>query len=74
LAAWLPMPLLLHGQIPHKPGVPTVFGQHSYLPRAGKQTESTHSDNVTGATDNMPKGETRRYPPAKARVSTPQTS
>jgi hypothetical protein len=63
LAAWLPMLLLFHGQIPHKPGVPTVFGQYRHLPRAGKQTESTHGDNVTGATDNMPKGEKRRYSP-----------
>jgi hypothetical protein len=63
LAAWLPMLLLLHCQIPHKPGVPTVRGQYSHLPRAGKQTEPTHSDNVTGATDNMPKGEKRRYSP-----------
>jgi hypothetical protein len=75
LAAWLPMLLLLHRQIPYKPGVPTVLGQYGHLVRAGKQTEPTHSDNVTGTTDNMPKGEKRALLPwLKPGVSTPQTS
>jgi hypothetical protein len=52
---------LLHGQIPHKPGLPTVLGQYGHLARAGKQTAPTHSDNVNGTTDNMPKGEKRHY-------------
>jgi hypothetical protein len=63
LAAWLPVFLLLHGQIPHKAGMTTVLGQHFHLLRARKQTEPTHTDKVNGTTDNVPKGEKRRSSP-----------
>jgi hypothetical protein len=73
LAAWLPVLLLLHGQIPHKPGVATMFGQRCRLLRAGKQPKPAHINNVGGATDNLAKGGRRRLlPRLKPRVSTPQ--
>ncbi len=74
LAAWLPvLLLLLHGQIPHKPGVATVLGQRCRLLSTGKQPEPAHSNNVTSTTDNSSKGERRRFlPRLKPGVSTPQ--
>jgi hypothetical protein len=73
VAAWLPVLLLLHGQIPHKPGVATVLGQRCRLLRTGKQPEPAHSNNVTATTDNLSKGEKRRFlPRLKPGVSTPQ--
>lgn len=73
LAARLPVLLLLHGQIPHKPGVATLFGQRCRLLTGGKQPEPTHSSNITATTDNLPKGEKRRLlPRLKPGVFTPQ--
>jgi hypothetical protein len=73
VAAWLPVLLLLHGQIPHKPGVATVPGQRSRLLEGGKQPEPAHSSNITATTDNPPKGEKRRLLPClEPSVSTPQ--
>ncbi len=73
VAAWLPMLLLLDGQIPHKPGMATVFRQCCRLLRAGKQPEPAHSKNLGATTDNMSKGEKRRFlPRLKPRVSTLQ--
>jgi hypothetical protein len=67
------VPLLLDGQIPHKPGVATVFGQCRRLLRAGKQSEPAHSNNLGTTTDNQLKGGKRRFVPRlKPRVSTPQ--
>ncbi len=63
LAARLPVPLLLYGQIPDKPGMATVFGQRSRLAIGWKQAEPGHSSNVTVATDNLPKGGKRRFLP-----------
>jgi hypothetical protein len=72
-AAWLPVLLLLHGQIPHKPGVATVFDQCCRLLKAGKQPKPAHSSNVTATTDNLPKGGRRRFlPRLKPGVFTPQ--
>jgi hypothetical protein len=72
LAARLPMPLLLHGQIPHKSGMTTVLGQHCRLLSAGKQPKPAHSNNLGPTTDNLPKGGKRRFlPRLKPRVSTP---
>jgi hypothetical protein len=53
LAAWLPVPLLLDSQIPHKPGMTTVFGQRGRLLNAGKQPKPTHSNNLGTTTDNL---------------------
>ena len=73
LAAWLPVLLLLHGKIPHKPGVATVFGQRCGLLRAGKQPKPAHINNISKTTDNLSKGGRRRFlPRLKPRVSTPQ--
>jgi hypothetical protein len=73
LAARLPMLLLLHGQIPHKPGMGTMLGQPCGLLRAGKQPKPAHSNNLGTATDNLPKGGKRRFlTRLKPRVSTPQ--
>ncbi|MDT5355808.1 MAG: hypothetical protein QOJ56_4340 [Mycobacterium sp.] len=72
-AARLPVLLLLHSQIPHKPGMATVLGHCSRLLRAGKQAEPAHINNVGITTDNLSKGGTWRFlPRPKPRVSTPQ--
>ena len=63
LAAWLPVLLLLGGQIPHKPGMMTVFDQRCHLLRARKQPKPAHSDNIGATTDNMWKGGRRRFLP-----------
>ena len=60
VAAWLPVLLLLHGKIPHKPGMTTVFGQCCGLLRAGKQPKPTHGKNLGATTDNLLKGGMRR--------------
>jgi hypothetical protein len=74
-AARLPVPLLLDRQIPHKPGMATVFGQHCRLLRAGKQPKPAHSNNLGKTTDNLSKGGRRRFlPRPKPGVSTPQMS
>jgi hypothetical protein len=65
LAAWLPVPLLLNGQIPHKPGMTTVFGQRSRLLRAGEQPKPAHINNIGSTTDNPPKGGRRRLLPRR---------
>jgi hypothetical protein len=65
--------VLLDGQIPHKPGMTTVFGQRCGLLRAGKQPKPAHSNNLGNTTDNLPKGGKRRFHPwLKPGVSTPQ--
>ena len=60
LAARLPVLLLLHGQIPDKPRVATVFDQCCRLLRAGKQPKLAHINNIGRTTDNLPKGGRRR--------------
>ncbi len=73
VTARLPELLLLNGQIPHKPGVTTVFGQPWRLLRAGKQPKPAHISNIGGTTDNRLKGRRRRFlPRLKPAVSTPQ--
>ena len=75
LAAWPPvlLLLLLHSQIPHKPGVATVPGQYCRLLNARKQPKPAHTSNIGETTDNTSKGGTRRFlPRLKPRASTPQ--
>ncbi len=62
LAARLPVPLLLDGQIPHKPGMTTVFGQRRRLLRAGDQPKSAHINNIGSTTDNRSKEGIQRFP------------
>jgi hypothetical protein len=65
--------LLLHGQIPHKPGMTTVLGQPCRLLKTRKQSKPAHSNNLDKTTDNPSKGGTRRFlPRPKQGVSTPQ--
>ncbi len=72
LAARLPVLLLLHGQIPHKPGMTTVFGQRCGLLRAGEQPKPAHSNNLGATTDNMAiRREAAFSPLLKPGVSTP---
>ena len=72
LAAWLPVLLLLGGQIPHKPGMTTVFGQRCRLLRAGEQPKPAHSNNLGATTDNMAiRREAAFSPLLKPGVSTP---
>ena len=72
LATRLPVLLLLHGKIPHKPGMATVFGQYCRLLRAGQQPKPAHINNLGSTTDNTPKGGKRFLPRRKPGVSTPQ--
>ncbi len=73
LAAWLPVPLLLDGKIPHKPGMATVFGQRCRLFSAREQPKPGHINNLGSTTDNWSKGGKRRFlPRPKPKVSTPQ--
>ena len=51
-ATRLPVPLLLDGQIPHKPGMATMFGQYCSLLKAGKQAKPAHINNLGRTTDN----------------------
>ena len=72
-AAWLPVLLLLDGQIPHKPGMTTVFGQRCRLLGGGEQPKPGHINNLGGTTDNLSKGGKRRFlPRLKPGVSTPR--
>jgi hypothetical protein len=62
--------LLLYGQVPHEPGVATVFGQL----RVGKQPKPAHNDNLGTTTDNQRGGRRRFLPRLKPRDSTPQNA
>jgi hypothetical protein len=74
LASWLPVLLLLDGQIPHKPGMATMLGQYWHLLNTRKQPKPAHTRNIGAGTDKTPKGATRQFsPPATARsFHTPQ--
>ncbi len=72
VATWLPVPLLLDGQIPDKPGMATVLGQRDHLLRAGKQPTPARMNNLGRTTDNPPKGGGRFLSRLKPRVFTPQ--
>ena len=63
VTAWLPVLLLFHGQIPHKPGVAAVFGQRWRLLTGGKQPKPAHNNNIGPTTDNQPRGKKRRLLP-----------
>jgi hypothetical protein len=63
LSTWLPVLLLLDGQIPHEPGMATVFGHCNCLIRTGKQPKPAHTNNLGRITDNIPKGGKRRFLP-----------
>jgi len=72
-SAWLPVLLLLDGQIPHEPGMATVLGQRCGLLTAGQQAKSGHTSNLATTTDNHAKGGKRRLLLGrKPRVSMPQ--
>ena len=62
-AAWLPVLLLLGGQIPHKPGMMTVLDQRCHLLRAKEQPEPAHSNKLGATTDNLSRGGKRRFLP-----------
>jgi hypothetical protein len=62
-APGLPVLLLLHGQIPHKPGMATMLGQYCRLLGAGEQPKPAHNHNLGLTTDNTSKGGTRRLLP-----------
>jgi hypothetical protein len=73
LAACPPVLLLLHSQVPHKPGVATVPGQSSRLLAGRKQPKPAHINNLGMTTDILPKGNPPRFVPRlKSGVSTPQ--
>ena len=74
-AARLPVPLLLYGQIPHKPGVATVPGQRCRLLRSRTQPKPAHISNIGTTTDNPSKDKGRQpfLPLLTSGVSTPQS-
>jgi hypothetical protein len=74
LTPWLPVMLLLHGEIPHKPRMATMLSQCCRLLKAGKQPKPRHIDNIGACTDNTSKGGTGRLLLLwrKPAVSTPQ--
>lgn len=51
LASWLPVLLLLYGQIPHKPGMATMLGQYRHLLNTRKQPKPAHTRNIGAGTD-----------------------
>ncbi len=73
LTTRLPVPLLLHGQIPHKPGMTTVLGQRYRLLRTGKQPKPGHINTLGRTTDKHVQRRVRRFVPRlKPRASTLQ--
>ncbi len=62
-SAWLPVPVLLYGKIPHKPGMTAMFSQHRRLLKTGKQPKSAHINNLGSTTDNPSKGGKPRFLP-----------
>ena len=73
VATWLPVPLLLDGQIPHKPGMTTMLGQCCGLLRAGKQPKPAHINNLGSTTDNPSERKEAAFPPRlKPGVPMPQ--
>jgi len=76
-ATRLPVPLLLDGQIPHIPRVPTVRPQRLLLLRGRQQPKPRHNRTLTSATDNpdqarQPRSGDRLPPGLKAKVSSPR--
>jgi multiple sugar transport system permease protein len=67
LASSLPVLLLLHGQIPHKPGMATMLGQYRRLLNTRKQPKPAHTRNIGASTDKPRKEERGISSPAKAR-------
>jgi hypothetical protein len=49
--ARLPVRVLLHRQVPHKPGLPAVLRQPGFLTGCGKQPKARHSSNLTATPD-----------------------
>jgi hypothetical protein len=73
LASWLPVLLLLCGQIPHKAGMATMLGQNCRLLNTRKQPKPAHTRNIGVSTDETSKGGTRHFlVRLKPGVSTPQ--
>jgi hypothetical protein len=67
LASWLPVLLLLDGQIPHEPGVATMFDQDCRLLNTRKQPKPTHNRNIDTSTDNTLGNRNAAFlPPPKA--------
>ena len=55
----LPVLLLFNSQVPHKPGVATMFSQHGRLLRGGKQSEPGHPSKLTDTYDKSMEGRAR---------------
>jgi hypothetical protein len=65
-----PMPMLFHGEIPHKTGVRAVLQQHRFLGGRGLKPK-THANTLSTTTD-ISRRERRFLPGLKAEVSTPR--
>ena len=67
--SWLPVLLLLDGQIPHKPGIAAVRCQGRRLLSGRKKPVTRHAMKLATTTDKSPKGESGFPPLALARDS-----
>ena len=71
LPAWVPVGVLLDGQIPYVPGVTAVLLQHRLLGGRGAQPVSGHTNTLSDATDISGEVERHFHPGLKAGISTP---
>ena len=74
----LPQLLLLHGQVPHEPRMPTMLHQRHLLSPRGRQPEPRHTRKVDAATDTNGDGKTvcgdQRFEPHQCPAFQPKES
>ena len=71
--ARVPVPVLLHGQVPHVPGMAAVAAQHRLLGGGGEQPVPRHANTLATTTDISEEVKRRFLPGLKAGVSTPRS-
>lgn len=71
---WSPPQLLLAGEVPHEPGMSTVFAQYRFLSSRRKQAVAGHTKTLSGTAD-IPEEVKRRVTPCPTPgVTTPRTA
>ena len=68
-----PVRLLLHGQVPHEPGMRAVVSQRCFLGDIRCQAITGHSNTISSNTDILEEVKRRVLPGLNARVSTPRS-
>ena len=71
-AAWVPVGVLLDGQVPHVPGVRAVVPQHRFLGGGGVQPVPGHANTLSNTADISGEVERRFLPGLKAGVWSPR--